>query len=291
MTQPTAERSWTDRTWTAPDGLELHYRDYAGRDDRPPVLCLHGLTRNSRDFAELAERLAGEWRVIVPDMRGRGQSGYARESSSYTPLTYVEDVEALLDREGIDRVVAIGTSLGGLMTMLMAARNPGRIAGALLNDIGPELREEGIARIRDYVGQGRSFSSWVHAARALEEVHAESHPTFELADWIAMAKRCMVLGQNGRITFDYDMSIAEPFAEDDGAAPPDLWPAYEALKGKPVVVLRGELSNLFDADVFDEMVERLPEARGVTVPDVGHAPLLSERSALAAIDELLARVA
>lgn len=290
MDQQLAERLWTDRHWTSPDGLELYFRDYAGREDRPPVLCMHGLTRNSRDFADLAAHLAGDWRVIVPEMRGRGQSDYAKEAASYNPLTYVEDIEALLDAEGIGRFVAIGTSLGGLMTMLLAARNPDRIAGAVLNDIGPELREEGVARIRDYVGQGRSFPTWMHAARALEEVHGEAHPSFELSDWLAMAKRCMVLGQNGRISFDYDMSIAEPFAEDDGAAPPNLWPAYEALAGRPVLLLRGELSNLFEEDVLAEMKRRIPDANIVTVPGVGHAPLLDEPEVLAAIDDLLTRV-
>lgn len=291
MDQQLADRLWTDRHWTSPDGLKLYFRDYAGREDRPPVLCMHGLTRNSRDFADLAEHLAGDWRVLVPEMRGRGQSDYAKDPASYNPLTYVEDIEALLEAEGIERFVAIGTSLGGLMTMLLAARNPDRIAGAVLNDIGPELREEGVARIRDYVGQGRSFPTWMHAARALEEVHGAAHPAFGLNEWLGMAKRCMVLGQNGRISFDYDMSIAEPFAQDDGAAPPNLWPAYEALSGRPVLLLRGELSNLFEEDVLSEMKRRIPDANVVTVPGVGHAPLLDEPEVRAAIDALLARVA
>ena len=110
--------TYTDQYWMSPDGLKLHYRDYAGRDDRPVVLCLHGLTRNARDFADLAEHLSGDWRVIVPEMRGRGMSEYAKDSSSYSPITYVADVEALLAELGITRFVSIGTSMGGLMTML-----------------------------------------------------------------------------------------------------------------------------------------------------------------------------
>lgn len=282
---------FTDRFWESPDGLKLHYRDYAGRADRAPVLCLHGLTRNARDFAMLAERLAGERRVIVPEMRGRGESEYARDASSYTPATYVADVEALLAQEGIERFVAVGTSLGGLMTMLLAAADPGRIAGAVLNDIGPEVEAGGLARIGEYVGQGRNFPTWMHAARALEEVHAAAHPGFGTEDWIAMAKRGMAVQPNGRIAFDYDMNIAEPFQAGEGAAPPDLWPAFEALGSAPLLIVRGALSDLFSAATAQAMVARHGDAELVTVPDVGHAPLLDEPEALAAIDRLMARAA
>lgn len=282
---------FTDRFWDSPDGLKLHYRDYAGRADRAPVLCLHGLTRNARDFAMLAEHLAGERRVIVPEMRGRGESEYARDASSYTPATYVADVEALLAQEGIERFVAVGTSLGGLMTMLLAAADPGRIAGAVLNDIGPEVEAGGLARIGEYVGQGRNFPTWMHAARALEEVHAAAHPGFGTEDWIAMAKRGMAVQPNGRIAFDYDMNIAEPFQAGEGAAPPDLWPAFEALGSAPLLIVRGALSDLFSAATAQAMVARHGDAELVTVPDVGHAPLLDEPEALAAIDRLMARAA
>ena len=162
-------------------------------------------------------------------MRGRGRSDYASDSATYTPLHYVADLKALLEQEGIERFIAIGTSLGGLMTMLLALEQPERIAAAALVDVGPEIDAEGIARIREYVGQGGSFPTWIHAARALQEVHGAVHPQFTLDDWLAMAKRLMVLGANGRIAYDYDMRIAEPFNTE--AAPPaaDLWPAFEAL--------------------------------------------------------------
>ncbi len=286
-------RNWESRFWESLDGLKLHFRDYAARapvDGRPPIICMHGLTRNSRDFADLAERLSAEWRVLALEMRGRGQSEYAKDTATYNPLTYVADVEALLEQEGIERFVAIGTSLGGLMTMLLAAKNPDRIAGAVLNDIGPHVDPEGIDRIREYVGQGRSYPSWMHAARSLQEVHGEAHPGFELEDWLAAAKRGMVVQQNGRIAFDYDMGIAEPFQEDDGAAPPDLWPALEALKSRPVLIVRGELSDLLSVDTLAKMQQHLPDASSATVPNVGHAPMLDEPEAATAIDALLGRV-
>jgi pimeloyl-ACP methyl ester carboxylesterase len=289
-TQPAAPGSFADRFWTSRDGLKLHFRDYPGRADRPPLLCLPGLTRNARDFAHVAERLAGEWRVLCPDLRGRGDSAYAKDSASYNPLQYAEDIALLFETEGLSRVVALGTSLGGILTMLLAMGGPERLAGALLNDIGPEIDPEGLARIRDYVGQGRSYPTWMHAARAIEELQAGAFPDFEIADWLTIAKRCMVLGSNGRIVFDYDMKIAEPFTQPGGEAGADLWPALAALKGRPVTLLRGALSDILSAATLDRMVKALPEAEAVTVPRVGHAPTLAEPAAVAAIDRLLARV-
>ena len=288
-------RSWTDRHWQSPDGLKLYFRDYAARnggkaDGRPPIVCLHGLTRNSRDFASLAERLSDEWRVIVPDMRGRGDSEYAQDSATYNPLVYVNDLQALLEQESVEKFVVIGTSMGGLMTMTLAMMDPDRIAGAVLNDIGPVIDPAGLDRIKDYVGQGRSYESWMHAARALQEVHHPSHPNFTIEDWLAMAKRNMCVQQNGRIAYDYDMSIADPFNEPDGAAPPDLWPALEALSGRPVLLVRGALSDLLSDATLREMQARLPDSDIVTVPDVGHAPLLEEPEAMTAIEMFLKRI-
>ncbi|MBB4857522.1 pimeloyl-ACP methyl ester carboxylesterase [Novosphingobium chloroacetimidivorans] len=288
---------YQSRFWSSRDGLKLHYRDYAGGDavpidGRPPILCFHGLTRNARDFEALAERLSPQWRVICPELRGRGESEYARDSTSYKPQQYVEDVSLLLDELGIDRFVAVGTSLGGLMTMLFAATAPERVAGAVLNDVGPYLEPEGLEFIKSYVGQGRSFPTWVHAARGLEEMHGRANPGKDLPFWIAAAKRVMTLGSNARIVFDYDMKIAEPFAQLDPAAEQyDMWPALDALRGRPVLILRGALSDLLSTATLDRMLARLPDAEAVTVPDVGHPPTLSEPEAQAAIDRLLARVA
>ena len=283
--------AFEDRFWSSRDGLRLHYRDYAGADsERPPVLCLPGLTRNARDFENLAARLAPTWRVLCPDLRGRGDSGYARDSATYQPGQYVEDIEVLLEETGIRRFVAIGTSLGGLMTMLLAQRAPERIAGAVLNDIGPVVEPEGLARIRDYVGQGRSFPTWMHAARALQDSHGKAFPRYDISAWLAMAKRMMTLGQNGRIVFDYDMKIAEPFERSPIGQEVDLWPAFQALAGRPLLILRGARSDLFSAATLASMIRTIPAAEGVTLEDIGHAPTLDEPEAVAALERLLAAV-
>ncbi len=282
---------FVDRFWSSRDGLKLHFRDYPGRDDRVPVVCLPGLTRNARDFEDVAARLVGHWRVICPDMRGRSDSAYARDAATYNPLQYVEDLGELFEQEGIGRFISIGTSLGGLMTMIMGMTAPQRIAGAVLNDVGPYIEPAGFRRISGYVGQGRSFPTWMHAARALAEAQGQAYPDFQTADWLVLARRVMTLSSNGRIVFDYDMKIAEPFAQLDIDAQPDLWPGVDGLSGKPVLILRGALSDLFSEATLAGMVKRLPDAEAVTIARVGHAPTLDEPEAVAAIDRLLARVA
>ena len=282
-----------DRHWTSEDGLRLHYRNYAGpqvgQDAKSPVICIPGLTRNARDFEALAECLATRRRVLCLDLRGRGDSAYAKDPATYTPLTYVTDMEALFDQAGIARFVAVGTSLGGLVTMLLAARQADRLAGAVLNDVGPEVSGAGIARIGGYVGQGRSFETWMHAARALQESQGEMFPDFSIADWLTLAKRSMTLGSNGRIVFDYDMKISEPFATPSNAVPPDLWPCWRALAGRPVLVLRGALSDILAPETAARMIAEMPEAELVTLPRLGHAPTLDEPAAVAAIERLLDR--
>ena len=282
-----ASAAHEDRYWDSPDGLKLHYRHYDGDAAALPVICMPGLTRNARDFEELAEHLAGKRRVLCVDFRGRGDSEYARDPMTYNPMVYAGDVAALLDQAGIERFVAIGTSLGGLVTSLLATMHGGKIAGYVINDIGPDIDPEGIERIKTYVGVGGSYPTWMHAARSLQEGHGETFPDWSLEDWLAFAKKCMTVGGNGRIVFDYDMKIAEPFRQSDGAPDVDLWPAFEALGGRPGLLVRGEQSDLLTPATRDAMLARIDGLESVTVPRVGHAPTLAEPEAIAAIDALL----
>jgi len=277
-----------DGFWWSKDGLRLHYRDYAGRADRPPILCIPGLTRNARDFAHVAERLAGDWRLICVDLRGRGESGYSKLPMSYGPLTYLQDIEDLLETLQIGRFVSFGTSLGGVMTMMLAAHRTGRIAGALLNDIGPIIEQAGLERIRSYVGKSTSWPSWMHAARATENILAAAHPDYEIMQWISLSKRLNRLTAQGRIVPDYDVRIAEPMRHPAEAV--DLWPALDALRDVPVHILRGELSDILSADTAAAMVKRLRLARLSIVPRTGHPPELDEPESVKAIDALLAEV-
>ena len=205
---------YADGWWTAIDGLKLHYRDYPGGEPgQPPILCIPGLTRNARDFAVVAERLSPAWRVICVDLRGRGESPPAADTASYAPPAYALDIGALFVALKLDKAVVLGTSLGGLIAMLMALTTPERLAGVLLNDIGPVLDAAGLSRIRSYVGRSASWPTWLHAARALAETQKAVYPRYAIEDWLAMAKRACRLTSAGRIVFDYDMRIAEPFRE------------------------------------------------------------------------------
>lgn len=286
---------WENRYWWSRDGVRLHARDYAPRDaakaaGRPPILCLPGLTRNARDYDNVATRLSAEWRVLAVNLRGRGESGYAKDPMTYVPLTYVQDVEALLTEIGADRYIAFGTSLGGIVTMLLAGAAHEQLVGALLNDVGPDIDPAGLARIRGYVGRSHTWPTWMHAARAVAEANADTYPDYAIGDWLAMAKRLYRVNAAGRIVLDYDMKIAEPFRVPGNEAGPDMWRALDRLKGLPVAVVRGGTSDILPATTATRMVAELPGATLTTVPCTGHAPTLAEPEAAAAIDALLARI-
>jgi len=280
---------FTDGYYWSRDGLRLHYRDYTGRADRPPVLCLPGLTRNVRDFEGLAGRLAPGRRVICVSLRGRGESAYAKDPLAYVPLTYLQDLEVLIRELGLARAVAVGTSLGGILTLMLAATHPGLLAGAVLNDLGPAIEPAGLARIKTYVGKGGNWPTWMHAARDVAAANADVYPDYSTEDWLRMAKQLCRLTPKGRVVWDYDARIAEPFRLPNAEAGVDLWPALDALAGVPTLSLRGALSDILSAETQAAMARRLPSLRAVEVPRVGHAPTLEEPDAAAAIDELLER--
>ncbi len=267
--------------------MRLHARVYDGPDgaaDAPPILCMPGLARNARDFEALAPHLAARRKIIAVDFRGRGDSGFAKDAMTYVPLTYVQDVVALLDDLGIDRFAAIGTSLGGLVAMLIAASLPGRLVGAALNDVGPELEAAGLERIRDYIGAGGSQPTWMHAARAFAELNGTIYPDYRIHDWLRLTKRTHRLTPEGRIVTDYDKQIAAPLRVASDAPEFDLWPAYRALGDIPVLILRGALSDILARPAAEKMTAALPGARFVEIAGVGHAPTLDEPQARAAID-------
>ena len=282
-----SEPRYRDGYVTVADGLRLHYRDYPGPAGKPPLLCLHGLTRNSRDFADFAERYSPDWRVIALEFRGRAGSDCDPLPARYTPVTYIGDVVQLLHELAVDKAVFVGTSLGGLVTMGVAATAPQHIAASILNDVGPELMEVGLERIKTYVGKDARFASWDEAAEALAENNRNVPASHGHADWLKMAHR-VCREEKGGIVFDYDMAIALPF-ETHGAVPKvDMWPLFEALGQKPLLVVRGAISDLLSEEALAAMHEKLPDMKSVTVPGVGHAPMLDEPEALAAIDAFLA---
>jgi pimeloyl-ACP methyl ester carboxylesterase len=283
---PVAVARYEDRYFVVHDGLKLYYRDYPGASDRPPLLCLHGLTRNSRDFAELAERYSPRFRVLALDFRGRGKSDFDPLPARYNPLTYAGDVIELLDSLTIPKAIFVGTSLGGLVTMTVAAMAPQRIAATILNDVGPDIDSSGIGRILSYVGNDKRFKNWDEAADAIATNYGSSFDRYTHDDWVKMAKRnCRE--QDGEIRFDYDMAIAEPFKTAGPAPHVDLWPLFAVLGQKALLVVRGEKSDLLTAATTEKMKTVVPDVRLALVTGVGHAPELNEPEAVAAIDAFL----
>ena len=278
-----------DAFFTVRDGLRLHYRDYAGSEPKPPLLCLPGLTRNVRDFTDFAERYSPRFRVIALEFRGRGGSDHDPDPARYIPPTYISDTIELLDHLAIPQAIFVGTSLGGLVTMGTAVVAPQRIAAAILNDVGPELSSQGLERIRTYVGHPLRFASWDDAARQLASNNSAFSAHYTHEDWVRMAHRTC-RRDDGEIVFDYDMAIAAPFAGTVPTPQIDMWPLFNALAKKPLLVIRGERSDLLSADAAERMKREAPAMQLAVVPGVGHAPDLDEPEALAAIDAFLGEV-
>ncbi|MCP5395159.1 MAG: alpha/beta hydrolase [Sphingomonadaceae bacterium] len=275
---------------SADDRLDLFARDYPGGEGASPLLMMHGLTRNSADFEPLVQHLGDKYRMIVPDQRGRARSEYDPDPANYRPDIYVPDMWALLDTLGIERVTLVGTSMGGLMSMIMGATRPDRISAIVLNDIGPELMQEGLDRIRTYVGGRAIMKDWDEAADRCKAINETAMDGFTAADWLAFARRTCEQVPEGGIRFAYDPAIAAGMAEEDPATvPADLWPMWDTLSDIPVLALRGAKSDLLSAETVQQMKARHsgPFAHA-DIAGRGHAPILDEPDALAAIEPFLA---
>ena len=271
------------------DGLRLFSRVHAGpRGDSDVVLCLHGLMRNGRDFEELAPRLARRCRVIVPDVRGRGLSARDPDFNNYKIPVYLQDTLALLAGLGAPRITVIGTSMGGLMGMLLAVTQPGLVGRLVLNDIGPEVDLQGLERIRGYAGKSAPVGSWEEAVAQVRSTYGTAWPDLSDARWEKIARLSYRANAQGLPEEDADPRIAEPL-RNTSSATPDLWPLWGALAPLPILVIRGARSDILSAATLERMQREKPSGLKVlTVANRGHAPLLDEPECLAAIDEFLA---
>jgi pimeloyl-ACP methyl ester carboxylesterase len=279
-----------ERYYTSGDGLRLYYRDYdPGATGRLPVLCLAGLTRNSRDFEHVALRLQRERRVLCADLRGRGRSQHDPNWRNYHPATYLADLTLLLADAGVERCVFFGTSLGGILAMLFNATQPQRVAAAILNDIGPEVDPSGLARIAAYVGRHPTARTWADAVRIVRATYEFALPGLSDEQWQDYARRSYT-DVDGAPHLDMDPMIGEAVRSAPGAAAPDLWPVFAALGPVPTLVLRGATSDILARATLDRMQALKPDLVRVEVPNRGHVPLLDEPEAVAAIDAFLARV-
>ncbi|HXQ12857.1 MAG TPA: alpha/beta hydrolase [Caulobacteraceae bacterium] len=283
-------KAYAEHYLATADGPRVHYRVYEpqGQAAGAPALCLPGLTRNERDFEELAPMIARLGRrVVVATPRGRGLSDPDSQPERYAPPVYVGDVLALLDALAIERAVFIGTSMGGLMTMIAAASAPQRLAGAVLNDVGPEIDPVGLARIRSYAGVPKTASAWAEAGALCRDINGSAFPDEGGDFWETFARRIFRETGPGRLELDYDPRIAGTVAE--GPAP-DLWPLFDALKPIPTLAIRGAISDVLMTSTLAEMQQRKPNLTTASVPRVGHAPFMTEPAAWAALSAFLGQV-
>ncbi|HEU4777549.1 MAG TPA: alpha/beta hydrolase [Telluria sp.] len=287
--------TYADLSFTSTDGLALYARDYPAHSGRArlPVICLHGLTRNSSDFDELAPWIAEQGRrVIALDVRGRGQSEHDPSPANYNPITYAGDVIKLAHDLGIERAVFVGTSMGGIITMTLAMRRLGLIAAAVLNDVGPVISEKGLARIAGYAGKGCALGSWDEAAEYIRNINQSAFPGNDSAEWSKWAQRAFAENAQGQLVLRYDPNIALQIQT--GRLKPTSWTARMAFRrlarNRPVLLVRGALSDLVEDEQASYMRRAAPAMQYAEVPDVGHAPMLTEAPAREAIQRFLAQV-
>lgn len=284
---------YRDIFYTSQDGLKLYAREYGDRaSPGTPIICLPGLTRNSRDFDTLAEHLAARHRVLCPDFRGRGLSAWCDNWSDYTPVHEMMDTLDLMSAAGVGQAVFIGTSRGGLVTMALAAFRPNVIKAAILNDIGPEVDKRGIERIAGYVGLMEPPATWDEAAVKLRMMNEREFPNLSAEEWRAFTKRTFA-EEDGAPKLDYDPKIGTAMRKGLDATKgeiPTMWPQFTSLAQKPVFVIRGENSDLLTKEITERMEEAGPDVSSLMVKDRGHAPFLDEPEVLAAIDEFLTRI-
>ena len=281
---------YVERYVESADGLRLFCRDYSGPSGAPPVLCLHGLTRNGRDFSSLAARISERRRVICPDLRGRGKSDYDPDWRNYHPGKYAEDLWRLLDVLTVEKAVAVGTSLGGWMAMLLNHQQPGRIAAAVLNDIGPEADPAGIARIMASAGRLERVDTLEQAMEQARSVYSIAYPDWNDEQWRLYTESTYRQLDDGILDLNFDRNIGH--AAREGVAGPEIepWAMFDDLAGVPTLLVHGVLSDILTAPIIARMRQRKPDLQVVTIGNRGHAPLLDELEATNAIETFLETV-
>ncbi|SHH05589.1 Pimeloyl-ACP methyl ester carboxylesterase [Massilia sp. CF038] len=290
-----AVSTYADLSFTSTDGLALYARDYPASSGpaRLPVICLHGLTRNSADFDELAPWIAAQGRrVIALDVRGRGRSAHDPSPANYNPMIYAGDVIKLAHDLGIERAVFVGTSMGGIITMTLALRKLKLIAAAVLNDVGPIMSTKGLSRIAGYAGKGCALDSWDDAANYLRDINLSAFPANDSAEWRKWAERAFAQNEQGQLVLRYDPNIALPIQT--GRLKPTSWMGRVAFRRlgrkRPLLLVRGALSDLVEEEQASYMRRAAPAMHYAEVPGVGHAPMLSEPPAREAIQRFLSQV-
>lgn len=279
---------YSEISYTSDDGLRLYARDYPAHSGPAhlPVICIHGLTRNSADFEDIAPIIASRGRrVIAVDVRGRGNSEYDTQPERYSLAVYANDVVRLARDLGIARAVFVGTSMGGLITMTLALRKSELIAAAVLNDVGPALSPRGLQRIAGYAGRGGPVNSWAEAAAYLRDINASAFPDAGEGEWERWARRAYAEDGKGQLRLRYDPNIAIPVRTNKIRSQSMMAQfAFRRLaRRRPTLLIRGGISDLIEPEQASAMRAAAPRMRYVEVPNIGHAPMLTEPAAQEAL--------
>jgi pimeloyl-ACP methyl ester carboxylesterase len=280
---PFAER---DVRCVSASGLHrMAYTEWGERDNPNVLVCVHGLTRNGRDFDDLARVLASDYRVICPDVVGRGRSDWLRDPAGYGFPQYVADMTVLLARLDVESVHWFGTSMGGLIGMFIASQEDSPISRLVLNDVGPLITGESLKRIGDYVGRAPKFETFEDAEKYIRLVSA---PFGALSDaqWRHLTEYSLRHADDGRLEMCYDPGIGEPFRQALSFQDVDLWPIYDRIRC-PTLVVRGADSDLLKPETVQAMAARGPRPQTVEIPNVGHAPMFLEAEQIGIVRDFL----
>ncbi len=292
--RPAGRKTWRDIYYTSFDSLRLHVRHYGQPNpDTRPAVCLAGLTRNSRDFHYLATHLASDREspreVYALDYRGRGLSDYDPNWRNYSPFIELLDTLDFMATANLHDAAVIGTSRGGIIAMLMAVLRPGMLGAAVLNDIGPEIGTAGLARIMGYAGKIPVPADWNEAVALVRQINERFFTDMSAEDWEALARQSFNETEDGRPAPSYDKRIAKALSQIDiSKRIPDMWAYYDALRRVPLMVLRGENTDLLSAETFEEMKRRHPNANALTIPSQGHPVLFLDRFSIGEVGRFLA---
>jgi len=294
--------NYSEHHYRSSDGLDLYYRSYGSARDT--VVCLPGLTRNCKDFEKLALHLAASRTVITPDLRGRGQSARDPKPSRYHPGTYVRDIWTLLDNLKLDRVIVIGTSLGGLIAMHMADQQPQRLRGVVINDIGPEVPAAAVLRISQSAARTPATDSWESAAEQVKRVYGLAFPAMDDEWWLNFTRLSYRMNDEGLVEQDVDPAVGDAARKAVRAMTMllrlrkwrllrrvaginiDAWDAFRSVT-MPCLLVQGAYSDVLTADIVERMRKAKPDLKVVIIPDRGHAPILDEPMARDAIVNFL----
>ena len=279
---------YQDYWFNSDDGLTLYARDYQNKKAKNTIICIPGLTRNSADFSLLSEELSKTYRVIAVDLRGRGLSQYDSNALNYHPLTYANDMITLFNSLKLNSVILIGTSLGGLVSIILTSMKKDMVDGVVLNDIGPEANITGLNRIKDYISQRHEIDTWSQAIKKTQETLQYEYPEFTEQEWSVLTRNLYRSNSEGKPVLNYDSNITVPIEEsNNNAIPPDLWDVFNTLVEIPLLVIRGGVSDILSIECVDKMKELHPGMFFTEVKGCGHAPLLTEPEAMDSIMTLL----